>query len=147
MIYCAKRKITILAIILATLSSLAISVAVTGETIMSKGVSVTVGHKDADVIGSDNVALQAAVDYVAGLGGGTVNIAPGTYLMKDSLHLRSNVNVVGHGESTILRKCDGVSSPLATDGDYGQEAITLVNPAGFEVGMGVAVDTVAGSCT
>ncbi|MFC1714270.1 nitrous oxide reductase family maturation protein NosD [Candidatus Poribacteria bacterium] len=106
---------------------------------MSKGVSITVGQKDADIVGSDNRALQAAVDYVAGLGGGTVNIAAGTYLMKDSLHLRSNVDILGQGEATILRKCDGVSSPLATDGDYGQEAITLVNPAGFEVGMGVTV--------
>ena len=106
---------------------------------MSKGVSVTVGQKDADIVGSDNRALQAAVDYVAGLGGGTVNIARGAYLMKDSLHLRGNVHIVGQGEATVLRKCDGVSSPLATDGDYGQEAITLVDSAGFEVGMGVTV--------
>lgn len=110
-----------------------------GEIAMTKRVSITVGQKDADIIGSNNVALQSAVDYVAGLGGGTVNIGPGTYLMKDSLHLRSNVHIKGQGETTIFRKCDGVSSPLATDGDYGQEAITLVNPEGFEVGMGVTV--------
>jgi parallel beta-helix repeat protein len=109
-----------------------------GELNMEKGISITVGLSDADIIGSDNRALQAAVDYVAGLGGGTVYIKPGVYLMKDSLHLRSNVNVTGY-ENVILRKCDGVKSPLVTDGDYGQEEITLKEPAGFEVGMGVTV--------
>jgi len=132
-------KIAVLTIILGLISLPAISIAETGESTMSKGVSITVGQKDADIIGSDNRALQAAVDYVAALGGGTVSIAPGTYLMKDSLHLRANVNIVGHGEATVLRKCDGVSSPLATDGDYGQEAITLADSTGFEVGMGVTV--------
>ena len=106
---------------------------------MKEGVSITVGLKDADIVGSDNRALQAAVDYVAGLGGGTVDIGPGTYLMKDSLHLRSNMVLIGHGEATVLRKCDGLISLLATDGDYGQEEITLMNPAGFEIGMGVTV--------
>jgi parallel beta-helix repeat protein len=130
--------VPLLVLTLFALSSV-ISGAEIGESIMKEGISITVGLKDADIVGSDNRALQAAVDYVAGLGGGTVSIGPGTYLMKDSLHLHSNVTLIGHGEATVLRKCDGVKSPLATDGDYGQEEITLVNPAGFEVGMGVAV--------
>ena len=36
-----------------------ISVAGTGGSDMSKRVSVTVGQKDADIVGSDNRALQA----------------------------------------------------------------------------------------
>ena len=31
---------------------------------------ISVGWKDADLIGTDNRALQAAVDYIAALGGG-----------------------------------------------------------------------------
>ncbi|MFT5405302.1 MAG: hypothetical protein ACI9DF_004149, partial [Verrucomicrobiales bacterium] len=46
--------------------------------------AISVGHANADIIGTDNRALQAAVDYIAGLGGGIVNILPGTYLMNDS---------------------------------------------------------------
>ena len=46
-------------------------------------VRVTVGIGDAEIIGSDNRALQAAVDYVGNLGGGLVVIGPGTYLMRD----------------------------------------------------------------
>ena len=133
-----RRSIPIISFILLLLLPY-ISVAGEGESAMKKGISITVGLKNADIIGSDNRALQAAVDYVAALGGGTVNIGSGTYLMKDSLHLRSNVNVVGQGEATVLRKGDGVKSSLVTDGDYGQEEVTLTNPSGFEVGMGVTV--------
>jgi parallel beta-helix repeat protein len=136
---CFKHSVSILALMFFALSSPAIWGAEIGESAMEKGISVTVGLRDADIVGSDNRALQAAVDYVAGLGGGTVSIGSGTYLMKDSLHLRSNVTLVGQGEATVLRKCDGSKSLLGTDGDYGQEEITLVDPAGFEVGMGVTV--------
>lgn len=100
---------------------------------------VRVGHADAEIIGTDQRALQAAVDYVAGLGGGTVEIGPGTYLMHDSLHLRPFVTVRGTPGRTVLRKADGVSSPLALDGDYGEEQITVKDPAGFGVGAGVAI--------
>lgn len=101
--------------------------------------TISVGRSDADLIGSDNRALQAAVDYVAGLGGGVVLIGEGEYLMRDSLHLRSNVTVRGVKGKTILRKAKAAESPLAMDGDFGEQQITVVNPSGFEVGMGVAV--------
>ncbi len=100
---------------------------------------VTVGRANADMTGEDNRALQAAVDYVASLGGGTVEIGPGDYLMRDSLHLRSFVTVKGVKGQTILRKADGVSSPLAIDGDYGEEQFTVKNATGFAVGSGVAI--------
>jgi hypothetical protein len=100
---------------------------------------VTVGHKEADLVGSDNRVLQAAVDYVAGLGGGTVEIGEGEYLMRDSLHLRPNVTVRGVTGKTILRKAAGVISPLAIDGDFGEEQITVQNPDGFAAGCGVAI--------
>ncbi|MFT5369879.1 MAG: parallel beta-helix repeat protein [Candidatus Latescibacterota bacterium] len=100
---------------------------------------ITVGLENADIIGSDNRALQAAVDYITALGGGTVEILSGTYVMKNSLHLRSNITVRGQGESTILQKADAVESPLILDGDFGEEQITLQNPDGFEVGFGVSI--------
>lgn len=100
---------------------------------------ITVGQKDGDLIGNNNRVLQAAVDYIAGLGGGVVEIGEGEYTMYDSLHLRANVTVRGIFLKTILKKAASVSSPLAIDGDYGEEQITLKNPEGFEVGYGVAV--------
>ena len=100
---------------------------------------ITVGKESSDLIGSDNRALQAAVDYIAGLGGGVVEIGAGEYLMHDSLHLRCNVTVRGEKEETILRKADGVTSALALDGDFGEQQITVEDPTGFSVGRGVAI--------
>lgn len=100
---------------------------------------ITVGKANADIIGSDNRALQAAVDYISSLGGGTVEIGEGEYIMHDSLHLRSYVTVRGVKGKIVLCKAESVSSPLALDGDFGEEQITLANPKGFEPGFGVAV--------
>jgi len=116
---------------------------------------VRVGHADeeppaageavtaADFLGRDGRVIQAAVDYVAGLDAGdadrVVEIGPGTFLMHDSLHLRSNVTVRGTPGRTVLLKAAAASSPLALDGDFGEEQITVSVPEGFEVGRGVAV--------
>jgi len=102
-------------------------------------IRITVGHQDADLIGTDNRALQAAVDYVAGLGGGVVEIGPGEFLMRDSLHLRSRVTVRGAGERTVLKKDREARTDLVADGDFGEAAITVADPSGFEVGRGVYV--------
>lgn len=106
---------------------------------MSDRPRVTVGKSDADMLGTDNRVIQAAVDYVASLGGGTVEVGAGEFLMRDSLHLRSHVVVRGQGAQTVLRKSKGYESPLAIDGDYGEEQITLKAPEGFAVGDGVAI--------
>lgn len=100
---------------------------------------ITVGASGADIVGSDNRALQAAVDYIAGLGGGTVEVGAGEFVMNDSLHLRSHVTVRGIKGKTILRKAKAASSPLGLDGDYGEEQITVRNADGFKVGYGVAI--------
>ena len=97
------------------------------------------GNSDADMIGADNRVLQAAVDYIAGLGGGTVEIGEGEYLMRDSLHLRSGVTVRGVKGKTILRKADSVTSTMILDGDFGEQQITVEDASGFAVGSGVAI--------
>ena len=52
---------------------------------MKTGPVISVGAHEGDIVGSDNRALQAAVDYVAGLGGGVVEIGAGEFVMRDSL--------------------------------------------------------------
>ena len=102
-------------------------------------VRITVGHRDTDITGTDNRALQAAVDYVGNLGGGIVEIGPGEYLMRDSLHLRSRVTVRGAGANTVLKKDREYRSLLAVDGDFGEAAITVQDTAGFTIGRGIYV--------
>ena len=106
---------------------------------MDERPQISVGQKDGDLVGRDNRVLQAAVDYISALGGGTVHIGPGTYLMNDSLHLRAHVTVKGTAGQTVLRKADAHSSLLALDGDFGEQQITVQDPTGFRVGGGVAV--------
>jgi polygalacturonase len=109
------------------------------HTKMKEAPLVTVGLRDADIVGADNRALQAAVDYIAGLGGGSVEIGAGEFLMHDSLHLRSFVTLRGMKGKTVLRKAKAASSALAVDGDFGEEQITVSDPSGFKVGAGVAI--------
>ena len=59
--------------------------------------------------------------------------------MRDSLHLRSDVTVRGRKGKSILRKADAVVSPLALDGDFGEQQVTVEAPSGFDVGAGVAI--------
>lgn len=100
---------------------------------------IRVGVKEGEMIGADNRALQAAVDYVAALGGGIVEIGAGEYSMRDSLHLRPQVTVKGVAGKTVLRKAKSYAAPLKLDGDYGEEQFTVADGAGFEVGDGVAI--------
>lgn len=106
---------------------------------MKNEIHISVGVEDATITGADHRALQAAVDYVAALGGGTIQVQSGTYRMEDSLHLRSNIKLIGNSEQTIFRKGHGSISPLSTDGDYGEEQVSLIDPTGFEVGSGISV--------
>jgi hypothetical protein len=100
---------------------------------------IRVGIDEGDVRGADHRALQAAVDYVAELGGGTVRIGPGRYLLRNALKLRDNVHIVGVPGQTVLVACDSVTSTLAADGDANERQITVADSTGFRVGDGVAV--------
>jgi parallel beta-helix repeat protein len=103
------------------------------------GAEFHVGIDKGDIRGADHRALQAAVDYVAGLGGGTVYIGPGRFQMRNALTLRDYVRVVGVPGKTILAACDGYSVRLAADGDCNQREITVTDPSSFRVGDGLAV--------
>lgn len=107
----------------------------------AQGLAVTVGPANADLIGTSDRTLQAAADYVARLGGGTVKILPGTYRLRNAIHLQSNVCLLGSGAQTVLVKEASATTTLAEDSDWYDQEITLVNPAGFEIGDGVCLRT------
>ena len=106
---------------------------------------LTVGHersngaKKADLIGSDDKVLQAAVDYVSRIGGGTVHVLPGEYLLRNSVHLPSRVRLIGSGEETVLTKIPSETVELSSDSDWYDQEITLKKSLGFRVGDGVAL--------
>lgn len=103
-------------------------------------VTVTVGSADADVIGTDNLAIQKAIDRVAAAGGGTVLIKAGTYTLANSVRLASHLTLRGEGtEKTILKKAPGVRGKLKLDADYGEFQATVEDAGPFAPGMGITV--------
>jgi parallel beta-helix repeat protein len=101
--------------------------------------SISVGIDQGELRGNTHRVLQAAVDHVATLGGGTVRIGPGEYQMRNALTLRDGVSVIGEPGRTVLVACDGRESLLAADGDCNERQITLQDPSGFKVGDGVSI--------
>jgi hypothetical protein len=139
---CSRRggQFVLAAVVLIGMSILLIRLSQAAESAGSIArAEVRVGIQEGDIRGEDHRALQAAVDYVAGLGGGTVYIGPGRYHMRNALILRDNVRVVGVEGKTILAACDGVRVRLAADGDCNQREITVADSSGFRLGDGVAI--------
>lgn len=106
-----------------------------------KRLTITVGPGPADIAGGSEKAIQAAVDYVARLGGGTVQILPGAYRLRNAVYLASGVRLMGSGEESVLIKEPSVETTLAADSDWYDQEITLRDAAGFEIGDGVCLQT------
>ena len=106
---------------------------------MQKSLSMTVGRDDGQINGSDNRAIQAGIDYLAALGGGTLKLLPGVYHLNNAIYLRSNIRIEGSEDETVLVKNPSVSTPLAVDSDWYDSDVTLMESDGFEVGYGVCL--------
>jgi hypothetical protein len=105
---------------------------------------ITVGGKVTDIPGYHNRSIQYAIDALEHTGG-TVRLDPGTYLITAPVRLKSNIQLVGSGESTVLRRAEGVQTRYIIDADYGELKLTLENCEGFEIGMKVQVTDDANS--
>jgi len=100
-------------------------------------VMITVGPEKADLVGATDRVIQAAVDYVARRGGGTIRVLPGTYRLRNSIFLQSKVRILGSGTDSVLFKEPSVTTNLIVDGDHWDQEVTLADPKGFQVGDGV----------
>jgi hypothetical protein len=109
----------------------------TAEPDWEQRVTITVGPKDADLVGTTDRAIQAAVDYVARRGGGTVRVLPGSYRLRNSIFLQSNLRLQGSGPDSVLIKEPSVATKLVVDGDHWHQEVALADPRGFRVGDGV----------
>ncbi len=100
-------------------------------------VTLTVGPMDADLVGTTDRVIQAAIDYVARRGGGTVRVLPGTYRLRNSIFLQSKVRLIGSGTETVLFKESSAATKIIVDGDHWDQEVTLADAKGFQVGDGV----------
>lgn len=68
--------------------------------------TITVGRANADLVGGDDKAIQAAIDYLVRLGSGTVQLLPGTYTRRNAIHFPSRIRLRGSGEVGSLFRND-----------------------------------------
>ena len=101
--------------------------------------TITVGPRDADLAGTTEKVVQAAVDSVARWGGGTVKLLPGTYRFRNAVYLQSNVRILGSGLDSVVVKEPSIIARLSEDSDWFDQEITFADPAGLRIGDGVCL--------
>ncbi len=105
---------------------------------------LTVGQAEGDLRGTDDKIIQAGIDYLHRLGGGTLRLLPGVYKMRNAIYLHPHITLSGSGERTILRKTDGVVTRLVRDSDWFEYGVRVEDPAGFAPGGGIMLRSKTG---
>ncbi len=106
---------------------------------------LTVGQTEGDLQGDDGKIIQAGIEYLNRLGGGTLEVLPGVYNLQNSIYLRPNITLRGSGEETILRKSGSVVTALARDSDWFEYGIQVEDINGFVPGGGVMLRSKKGA--
>jgi|GEM_PF-2290834 len=87
---------------------------------------------------ANTAGIQQAVDSLPETGG-TVNLPPGEYPIRQSIRLRSNVTLQGAGPNTILRKKKHAETKLAAAAQARSREVQVVSATGFAEGDQVAI--------
>lgn len=109
------------------------------EPIWEEKLTLTVGPQKGDLCGGDEKPIQAAVDYLARLGGGTVKLLPGTFKFRNAVYLSSNIRLIGSGAESVIIKEPSIKTKLSLDSDWFDQEITLADAKGFRVGDGICL--------
>lgn len=101
--------------------------------------TVTVGPRQADLTGSDERVLQAAVNMVKRAGGGTVRVLPGEYRLRNAVRLESGVRILGSGADSVLIKEASFTTKISEDSDWYEQEVTVADAGPLRVGDGVCI--------
>ena len=101
--------------------------------------TLSVGPEKADLVGTNEKAIQAAVDWVARFGGGTVKILPGVYRFRNAVYLQNHVRIFGSGLDSVIVKEPSAAATLADDSDWFDQEITFTDVRGFQIGDGICI--------
>ncbi len=99
--------------------------------------TINVGEKTGDMIGKTDRVIQAALDYVARLGGGTVRVLPGTYTFRNAVWMPSRVRLLGSGTDSVITRLPSARTELTLDSDWYDQEVTLKDGNAFQVGDGI----------
>ncbi|MBN2314022.1 MAG: right-handed parallel beta-helix repeat-containing protein [Sedimentisphaerales bacterium] len=105
---------------------------------------LTVGQNEGDLQGKDDKVIQAGIEYLHRLGGGTLRILPGVYDLHNAVHLRPHITLRGSGEETILKKNSSVVKNLVRDSDWFEYGVQVSDVQGFVPGGGIMLRTKTG---
>jgi len=106
---------------------------------------LSIGPEGAELTGQDDKALQAGLDYLHRLGGGTLEISPGEYAMHNALYLRPGVAIRGSGTQTVLKKKPSFCTSLVFDSDWYEAQVRVEDPSGFIPGCGIILRAQCGN--
>jgi polygalacturonase len=106
---------------------------------------LTVGQNEGELQGKDDKIIQAGIEYLHRVGGGTLHILPGVYLLQNAIYLRPNITVRGSGEKTILRKSASVVTDLVRDSDWFEYGVQVEDAKGFVPGAGLMLRSKTGA--
>jgi len=109
-----------------------------------QSLTLAVGQTEGDLQGKDDKIIQAGVEYLHRLGGGTLRVLPGVYTLRNAIHLRPNIALQGSGETTVLRKADGVVTALVRDSDWYEYGVQVKDAKGFAPGDGIMLRSKSG---
>ncbi len=102
---------------------------------------LTLGQTEGDLQGNDDKIIQAGIEYLHRVGGGTLHILPGIYNLRNSIYLRPNITLCGSGENTVLRKTASVETPIVRDSDWYEYGVQVADPQGFIKGGGIILQS------
>ncbi len=143
------RSLTRVAVIIAIVATAGASLS-TAHGLTAAIVDVRTFGATGDGVTNDTSAFQAANDHLATLGGGTLHVPTGTYLVK-GLEQSSGVTISGN-RSAVLKHPDGTGSIVnsaasKTGGSVlaGSDLLTVVNARGARPGVLVAVRGAGGA--
>ncbi|NQT03580.1 MAG: right-handed parallel beta-helix repeat-containing protein [Planctomycetes bacterium] len=106
---------------------------------------LTVGQDEGDLQGKDDKIIQAGIEYLNRVGGGTLHILPGVYNLRNAIYLHPNITLRGSGERTILRKSDSVVTNLLRDSDWFEYGVQVEDVKGFVAGGGIMLRSKKGA--
>jgi parallel beta-helix repeat protein len=106
--------------------------------------TLIVGQTEGDLQGRDDKVIQAGVEYLHRLGGGTLRLLPGVYTLHNAVYLCPNITLQGSGETTILRKSDSIVTPLTRDSDWFEYGVQVKDARGFTPGGGIMLRSKTG---
>jgi len=109
-----------------------------------QALAITVGQSEGDLKGNDDKVIQAGIEYLHRLGGGTLKVLPGVYNLRNAIYLRPNITLRGSGEETILRKAGSVVTALARDSDWFEYGVQVADTKGFVPGGGIMLRSKTG---